>query len=330
MNVIERIIDASIRHRLLVLLLTVAVVGLGVWALVTLPVDAIPDLSDVQVIVIADMPGQSPQIVEDQVTYPLTTALLSVPYVKDVRGFSFFNYSMVYLLFEDGTDLYWARSRVLEYLNQAADRLPDGVTPRLGPDATGLGWVYQYTLQSDSHNLAELRSLQDYFLRYELQSVPGVAEVASVGGFVKQYQVVVNPDRLAALNIPLHRVVMRLKDSNEDAGGRLVEMSETEYFVRGLGYLGGSNDQEVIKQIESIALGTDQKGHPILLKQVADVQVGPEMRRGIAEWNGEGEVVGGVVVMRYGERPRDDQWGQAEAERIAGGFARRSSHRSRL
>ena len=301
MNLIERIIEGSIKHRLLVILITAAVVAFGVYSLLTLPVDAIPDLSDVQVIIVADYPGQSPQVVEDQVIYPLTTSLLSVPFVKDVRGYSFFNFGMVYLLFEDGTDIYWARSRVLEYLNQAAERMPEGVTPRLGPDATGLGWVYQYTLQSDRHNLAELRSLQDWYLRYELQTVPGVAEVASIGGFVKQYQVVVDPDRLAAFGIPLTHVKMALQASNNDVGGRLIEMAETEYFVRGLGYLKGKDDREIINQIEEIALDVGAGGRPILLKQVAEVRVGPELRRGIAEWNGEGEVVGGIVIMRYGE-----------------------------
>lgn len=301
MNIIERIIDGSIRNRLIVLLLTLVVVVMGIQSMLTIPVDAIPDLSDVQVIVIADFPGQSPQVVEDQVIYPLTTALLAVPFVKDVRGYSFFNFGMVYLIFEDGTDLYWARSRVLEYLNQAADRLPAGVVPRLGPDATGLGWVYEYTLQSDNHNLAELRSLQDWYLRYELQTVPGVAEVASVGGFVKQYQVTVDPDKLASLGIPIQKVKMALKASNNDVGGRLLEMAETEYFVRGLGYLRGDNDYEIIEQIEKISLGLEPGGKPILMKQVANVAVGPEMRRGIVEWNGEGEVVGGVVIIRFGE-----------------------------
>ena len=301
MNPIEKVIEGSIRHRLLVLLLTAAVVSLGVWAMLTMPVDALPDLSDVQVIVVADYPGQSPQVVEDQVIYPLTTSLLSVPFVKDVRGYSFFNYGMVYLIFEDGTDLYWARSRVLEYLNQAASRLPAGVTPRLGPDATGLGWVYEYTLQSKTQDLSQLRSLQDWYLRYELQTVPGVAEVASVGGFVKQYQVVVDPDKLASLGISLKHVKMQIKASNNDVGGRLVEMAETEYFVRGLGYLRGKSDREVIDQLGSIVLGRDRRGQPIVLRQVADIRVGPELRRGIAEWNGEGETVGGVVIMRYGE-----------------------------
>lgn len=301
MNIIERVIDGSIRNRTIVILVTLVVVVLGIQAMLTIPVDAIPDLSDVQVIVIADYAGQSPQVVEDQVIYPLTTSLLAVPFVKNVRGYSFFNFGMVYLIFEDGTDLYWARSRVLEYLNQAAGKMPQGVTPRIGPDATGLGWVYEYSLESDRHNLAELRSLQDWYLRYELQTVPGVAEVASIGGFVKQYQVTVDPDRLAALGIPIQKVRMALKASNNDVGGKLLEMAETEYFIRGLGYLRGENDNEVIQQIEKISLGLGAGGKPILLKQVANVAVGPELRRGIAEWNGEGEVVGGVVVMRFGE-----------------------------
>ncbi|MBT3232255.1 MAG: efflux RND transporter permease subunit [Calditrichaeota bacterium] len=301
MNLIENVIEGSIRNRLIVVLVTLVVVVLGIQAMLTIPVDAIPDLSDVQVIVMADYAGQSPQVVEDQVIYPLTTALLAVPYVKDVRGYSFFNFGMVYLIFEDGTDLYWARSRVLEYLNQAAGRLPQGVTPRLGPDATGLGWVYEYALKSDKHDLSELRSLQDWYLRYELQTVPGVAEVASVGGFVKQYQVTVDPDKLASLGIPIQKVRMAIKASNNDVGGRLIEIAETEYFIRGLGYLNGENNADIIRQIEKISLGVGAGGMPILLKQVADVAVGPEMRRGIVEWNGEGEVVGGIVIIRFGE-----------------------------
>lgn len=301
MKIIEKVIDASIRNRLMVVIWTLVLIAIGIQSMLTIPVDAIPDLTDVQVIVVADFPGQSPQVVEDQVIYPLTTALLSVPYVKDVRGYSFFNFGMVYLIFEDGTDLYWARSRVLEYLNQAAERLPKGVTPRLGPDATGLGWVYEYALKSDKHSLTELRSLQDWYLRYELQTVPGVAEVASIGGFVKQYQVTVDPDRLASLGISIQKVRMALKESNTDVGGRLLEMAEREYFIRGLGYLNGADEQGIIEQIEKISLGTSRAGMPILLKQVADVSTGPELRRGIAEWNGEGEIVGGIVIIRYGE-----------------------------
>ena len=261
------------------------------------PLDAIPDLSDVQVIVFSEYPGQAPQVVEDQVTYPLTTAMLSVPYAKTVRGYSFFGISYVYVIFEDGTDMYWARSRVLEYLNSASDRLPQGVTPKLGPDATGVGWVYQYTVLDTTgrHDLSELRSIQDWYLRYELSSVQGVSEVASVGGFVKQYQVIVDPNRLLAYNIPLQKIRTAIQRSNNDVGGRLVELAETEFMVRGLGYI------QSVSDIEQIALGVDEHGTPIRVKDVATVQVGPELRRGLAEWNGEGEVVGGIVVMRSGE-----------------------------
>jgi len=300
MNPIEKIIVGSVKHRIIVIALTAAIVLWASYSLFTLPVDAIPDLSDVQVIVLADYPGQTPQVVEDQVVYPLTTTLMSVPGVKSVRGYSNFNFGMVYMLFEDGVDLYWARSRVLEYLSQAAGKMPEGVTPRLGPDATGLGWVYQYTLQSDKHSLAELRSMQDWYLRYELQSVPGVAEVAPVGGFVKQYLVEVRPERLAALGMSADHVMMALKEANADIGGGMIEMSETEYYVRGLGYYRGKTDNEIIKQIENTTVEA-MDGKPMKIKQVADVRLGPEMRRGSAEWNGEGEVVGGIIVMRYGE-----------------------------
>jgi Cu(I)/Ag(I) efflux system membrane protein CusA/SilA len=298
---LEKIIEASVRNRLLVILMVIVVIIIGIYSLVTMPIDAIPDLSDVQVIVMVDYPGQAPQVVEDQVIYPLTTALLAVPYVKDVRGYSFFNFGMVYLIFEDGTDLYWARSRVLEYLNTAQDKLPAGVVPRLGPDATGLGWVYEWGLTSDKHDLSELRSIEDYYIKYAVQSVPGVAEVASVGGFVKQYQVVVDPDKLASFNIPLNHVKMAIQQSNNDVGGRVLEMGETEFMVRALGYIKGKSDAERIEQIENIPLEPGNNGVPIRLKQVAHVQVGPELRRGIAEWNGEGEVVGGIAVIRYGE-----------------------------
>ncbi|MFH1862435.1 MAG: CusA/CzcA family heavy metal efflux RND transporter, partial [bacterium] len=301
MSLIERVIEGSVNKRVLVIFVTVMLIFFGIHSMLTLPIDAIPDLSDVQVIVMAEYPGQSPQVVEDQVVYPLTTALLSVPYVKDVRGYSHFSFGMVYLIFEDGTDLYWARSRVLEYLNQAVEKLPMGVMPHLGPDATGLGWVYEYTLQSDRHSLAELRSLQDWYLRYELQTVPGVAEVASVGGFVKQYQVAVNPDRLASLGVSLHTVEQAIAASNLEVGGSIVEMGEREYIIRGRGYLEGKSDNDILHQIEKISLGVGKDGRPILLKQVADVSVGPELRRGIAEWNGEGEVVGGIVIIRWGE-----------------------------
>ncbi len=260
------------------------------------PVDAIPDLSDVQVIVYTEYPGQAPQVVEDQVTYPLTTAMLAVPYAKVVRGYSFFGYSFVYIIFKDGTDLYWARSRVLEYLNYVAKRLPEGVTPTLGPDATGVGWVYEYTLDGgDKYDLQQLRSIQDWYLRYELTSVPGVSEVASIGGYVKQYQVEVDPNKLDAYNIPLSKVRMAIKRSNNDVGGRLVESGETEFMVRGLGYI------KSIRDVENIPVGVDNNGTPILIKNIANVHLGPELRRGLADWNGEGETVGGIIVMRYGE-----------------------------
>ena len=293
---IRAIIDASLRNRLLVLLFAAAALGAGLWAVRTMPLDAIPDLSDVQVIVFTEFPGQAPQVVEDQVTYPLTTAMLAVPGASVVRGYSFFGYSFVYILFEDGTDPYWARSRVLEYLNYAGKRLPTGVTPSLGPDATGVGWVFEYALvdRSGKHDLAQLRSLQDWYLRYPLQALPGVAEVASVGGYVKQYQVEVDPNALAAYHIPLARIRTAIQRSNNDVGGRLVEMAETEYMVRGLGYIRNIDD------LRGIPVGSDGNGTPIRLGDVAHVHLGPELRRGLAELNGKGEVAGGVVIMRYG------------------------------
>lgn len=294
---IRQWIDISIRHRVLVLMATVLFVVAGWQAMRSMPLDAIPDLSDVQVIVFTDFAGQAPQVVEDQVTYPLTTALLAVPDAKVVRGYSFFGFSMVYVIFEDGTDMYWARTRVLESLNYAADRLPAGVTPKLGPDATGVGWVYEYALvdHGGKHDLAELRSIQDWYLRYPLQTVHGVAEVASVGGYVKQYQVEVNPDALVAFNIPLSKIRHAIARSNNDVGGRLLEMGETEYMVRGLGYIKSLHD------LEMIPVSVDQHGTPVYLKQLAHIHLGPELRRGLAELNGQGEVAGGVVVMRYGE-----------------------------
>ena len=292
---LERIIEWSVNNRFLVILTVLFLIFAGTIAMLNIPLDAIPDLSDVQVIIYTEFPGQAPQVVEDQVTYPLTTAMLSVPFAKVVRGYSFFGFSFVYIIFEDGTDLYWARSRVLEYLNYVSKRLPPGVTPTLGPDATGVGWVYEYILKSDRHDLSQLRSIQDWYLRYELAAVPGVAEVASIGGFVKQYQVEVDPNKLLMYNIPLQRVKMAIKRSNNDVGGRLIEMSETEYMVRGLGYI------QSIQDLENIPLGVDEHGTPILLKSVANIQIGPELRRGLADFNGEGEVVGGVIVMRFGE-----------------------------
>tara|TARA_R110002049_G_scaffold308839_1_gene514409 strand:- start:16729 stop:19923 length:3195 start_codon:yes stop_codon:yes gene_type:complete len=294
---IKAIINASLRDRFMVLVATFIIGAVGIFAYKNVPLDAIPDLSDVQVIIFTKYPGQSPQVVEDQVTYPLTTSMLAVPDTKVVRGYSFFGLSFVYIIFEDGTDMYWARSRVLESINYVSGRLPQGVTPTLGPDATGVGWVYEYALvdRSGKHDLAELRSLQDWYLRYPLQTVNGVSEVASVGGFVKQYQVEVDPNALLRYNIPLSKVRMAIKMSNQDVGGRLVEMAETEYMVRGLGYI------QSIDDLNSIPVSVDQNGTPIRLRDVANVQIGPELRRGLVDLNGEGEVAGGVVIMRYGE-----------------------------
>ncbi|HSI94717.1 MAG: efflux RND transporter permease subunit [Methylophilaceae bacterium] len=291
---LERIIAWSVRNVFLVLLATLFVVGAGIYALVKTPLDAIPDLSDVQVIVYTEVPGQAPQVVEDQVTYPLTTAMLSVPKSRVVRGFSFFGASFVYVIFEDGTDIYWARSRVLEYLNAVTGRLPRGVTPTLGPDATGVGWVYQYAVLAKNHTLEELRTVQDWYLRYQLTKAHGVAEVAGIGGFVKQYQVVLDPRKLQAYGIPLSRITQVIRDSNRDVGGRVVEMSETEYMVRGKGYLRGIGD------LETLVLKSE-RGTPVLLRDVAHVELAPDERRGLAEMNGEGEVVGGIAMARYGQ-----------------------------
>ena len=279
-------------------LVAAAIVGaIGYYAYKNVPLDAIPDLSDVQVIVFTEYPGQSPQVVEDQVTYPLTTAMLAVPRAKVVRGYSFFGMSFVYIIFEDGTDMYWARSRVLESLNYVSGRLPGGITPTLGPDATGVGWVYEYALvdTTGKHDLAQLRSIQDWYLRYPLQTVSGVAEVASIGGYVKQYQVEVDPNALLRYGIPLNKLKMAIKMSNKDVGGRLVENAETEYMVRGLGYI------QTIDDLNSIPVGVDPNGTPIRLRDVANVQIGPELRRGLADLNGEGEVAGGVIIMRFGD-----------------------------
>ncbi|MBF0611254.1 MAG: efflux RND transporter permease subunit [Magnetococcales bacterium] len=291
---IAAVIRWSCGNILLVLMATFLLVASGVYAVLRLPLDAIPDLSDVQVILYTEFPGQAPQVVEDQVTYPLTTAMLSVPRSKLVRGFSFFGASFVYIIFEDGTDIYWARSRILEYLNFAAKRLPTGITPTLGPDATGVGWVYQYAVLAKDKTLAELRTLQDWYLRYHLAKAEGVAEVASIGGFVQQYQVIVDPQQLQAYNIPLSRVSQAIAMSNRDVGGRVVEMAETEYVVRGRGYLRGVED------IQKIVL-KEVNGAPIRLGEVARVELGPDERRGLAELNGEGEVVSGIVIQRYGQ-----------------------------
>ena len=292
---LKRIIAGSVRHRTLVLLLSGLFVAAGVWALLTTTVDAIPDLSDVQVIVQTEWMEQAPQVMEDQVTYPLTTALLSVPRARTVRGISAFGISYVYVIFEDGTDPYWARSRVLEYLAQVRDELPPGVTPQLGPDATGVGWVYQYTVESDRHDLAELRSIQDFFLRYQLQSVPGVAEVAALGGYVRQYQVDLDPQRLQGFGVTLDQVTSAIRGANADVGARVLQAGGREYMVRGLGYLAS------IQDIESVVVGTGPGGTPILVSDVAAVQLGPDLRRGLADRDGEREVVSGIVVMRHGE-----------------------------
>ncbi|AEF98680.1 efflux RND transporter permease subunit [Methylomonas methanica] len=291
------IINAALKDRFLVLLGAIMLAVAGLWSFNNMPLDAIPDLSDVQVIVFTEYADQSPQVIEDQITYPLTTAMLAVPHAKVVRGYSFFGLSFVYIIFEDGTDMYWARTRVLEYLNYVKDRLPTGITPTLGPDATGVGWIYEYALvdKTGKHDLAQLRSIQDWYLRYPLQTVPGVSEVASVGGYVKQYQVEVDPNILQGYRIPLSNVVNAIKRSNNDVGGRLFEMAETEYMVRGLGYIKSIGD------LNTIPVGVDANGTPIRLQDVAHVQIGPELRRGLTELNGEGEVAGGIVVMRFGE-----------------------------
>jgi copper/silver efflux system protein len=294
---ISHVIMWSIKNRFIVFLLTGVLVLAGVYAVKETPVDAIPDLSDVQVIIKTSYPGQAPKVVEDQVTYPLTTAMLSVPSALTVRGYSFFGDSFVYVIFADGTDPYWARSRVLEYLSQVAARRPPGVQPELGPDATGVGWVYQYALvdRTGKHDLSQLRSLQDWFLKFELQTVPGVSEVATIGGMVRQYQVVLDPDKMRAYNIPLERIKMAIRMSNQEVGGSVVEMAEAEYMVRATGYL------KTLDDMRHIPLGLSDKGIPIMLNDIAELRIGPQMRRGIAELDGEGEVVGGVIVMRFGE-----------------------------
>src|SRR6266567_2084002 len=295
---IARLIDWSARNVMLVLIGVVFAVAAGVYALKNSALDAIPDLSDTQVIVYTDYKGQAPQVIEDQVTYPLTTAMLTVPKSKVVRGFSFFGVSFVYIIFEDGTDIYWARSRVLEYLNAAARRLPAGVTPTLGPDATGVGWVYQYALQSKDKSLADLRSLQDWTIRYGISKAEGVAEVASVGGFVKQYNIILDPNRLRSLNIPLAKVRDAVRGSNMDVGGRTVELSEFEFVVRGRGYVKSISDlSNVVLKVE--------KGTPVLLKDVARIELGPDERRGITELNGEGEVASGIALQRFGQNALD-------------------------
>ena len=288
-------------NRFFVILAALMILAVGLYSLKNTPVDALPDLSDVQVIIKTTYPGQAPQVVEDQVTYPLTTAMLSVPGAVTVRGYSFFGDSYVYIIFDDKTDLYWARSRVLEYLSQVAPDLPAGARPRLGPDATGVGWVYLYALadKTGKHDISQLRSIQDWFLKYELQTVPGVSEVSALGGMVKQYQIRVDPDKLRAFNMPLTHIQNAIKRGNQEIGASVVEMAEAEYMVRATGYIKNEED------LGNIPLGVNQNGTPLLLKDVADIGTGPQMRRGIAELNGEGEVVGGIVVMRFGENAQN-------------------------
>ncbi|MCF6178383.1 MAG: CusA/CzcA family heavy metal efflux RND transporter, partial [Geopsychrobacter sp.] len=292
---LRRIIEASVRNQFLVILAVIVIIGVGIYAIKKIPLDALPDVSDVQVILFTEWPGQPPQIVEDQITYPLTTTMLSVANAKVVRGYSFFGLSFVYIIFEDGTDIYWARSRVLEYLSFVQNQLPPGVTPVLGPDATPVGWIFEYALvdHSGKHDLSELRSLQDWYVRYQLQTVPGVANVASVGGFVKQYQINIDPNRLLAYKIPLSKVIHAIRRSNNDVGGRVVEYAETEYMVEGIGYI------ESLEDIEQIPVAVDDTGTPILVRDLADVRLGPDIRRGAVDLDGQGEAAVGIVEMRY-------------------------------
>lgn len=294
---IHAVIDWSARNKFLVTLGTLLAIAWGAYALKNIPLDAIPDLSDVQVIVFTEWMGRSPDLVEDQITYPIVTSLISAPKVKVVRGYSYFGFSFVYVIFEDDTDMYWARSRVLEYMNEVAGELPDGVTPSLGPDATGVGWAFEYALVDDTggHDLGQLRGIQDWYVRYWLEAVPGVAEVASVGGFVQQYQVTLDPDKLLAYDLPVAQIIKSIRSSNNDVGGRVIELAGTEYMVRGRGYIQGVED------IRQVAVGSDKNGTPILVRDVANTGRGPDLRRGVAELNGDGETVGGIVVIRYGE-----------------------------
>jgi Cu(I)/Ag(I) efflux system membrane protein CusA/SilA len=295
-TMIDRVIEFSAKNKFIVIFFTIAAIVAAVYSIRNMPLDAIPDLSDTQVIIYSQW-DRSPDVVEDQVTYPIVTAMLGAPRVRAIRGFSDFGFSYVYVIFQDGTDIYWARSRTVEYLSKITARLPQGVQMEIGPDATALGWVYQYALvdKSGRNSLADLRSFQDWYLRYWLQSVPGVAEIASVGGFQKQYQVNVHPNALLAYNIPLTRVVEAIRQSNNDVGARLLEMTGTEYMIRAKGYIKSPQD------LENTVIGTDNTGTPILVKNVADVVLGPDIRRGVADLDGEGDAVGGIVVMRQGE-----------------------------
>jgi Cu(I)/Ag(I) efflux system membrane protein CusA/SilA len=295
--VIGRVIDWCAGNRFLVFTGTVVLTAWGIWAMLATPVDAVPDISDVQVIVSTEWSGRSPDLIEDQITYPIVSALISTPNVRSVRGFTDFGIASVYVIFQDGTDMYWARSRVVEYLQGIRGQLPDGVSPVIGPDATGVGWVFEYALVDETgrQSLAQLRTFQDWYLRYWLASVPGVAEVASIGGFVQQYQVNLDPTRLAAYDVGVKDVVQAIKASNNDVEGRLLEFAGREYMVRGRGYL------KSVADIEQISLGADPRGTPLKVGDVAQVRLGPDIRRGVAELDGTGEVVGGIIVMRFGE-----------------------------
>src|SRR4030095_391591 len=295
---LRAIIDFSLRNKFIILLATVGLTVAGIFALKNIPLDAIPDLSDTQVIIYTEWPGQAPQIVQDQVTYPITTKMLSVPHAKVGRGYSFYGFSFVYIIFDDGTDPYWARSRVLEYLSGLSGRLSQGVSPSLGPDATGVGWAFMYSINSKERSLAELRSMQDWYLKYQLTAVEGVAEVASIGGFVKHLQIPVHHTKLLPYTPSICDISMAIKKINGEVGGRSIEMAEKEFILRVRGYVNS------IEDLKKVAVGTGANGVPILLRDVANVQLGPEMRRGIAELNGDGETVGGIVVVRYGANAR--------------------------
>src|SRR5213080_3268910 len=294
---INAIIEYCAANRVMVVVIVLALVLGGVWSMRHIPLDAIPDLSDPQVIIYTEWPGRSPNLVEDQITYPIVSAMLAAPHVSVVRGASDYGFSYVTVIFDEGTDIYWGRSRVLEYMSKITGKLPEGVTPTLGPDATGVGWAFEYALldRTGKNNLWKLRSFNDWYVRYWLESVPGVAEVAPVGGYVKQYQVTLDPNKLLAYNLPLNKVIEVIRNSNNEVGGRVVEFTGKEYVVRGRGYI------QSLEDIRSLAVGTDRRGTPIRVEDVAGVQLGPDMRRGIAELNGEGEVTGGIVVVRYGQ-----------------------------
>lgn len=294
---IQKIIEYSARNRLVVLLLVFFLSLWGYWALNKTPLDAIPDLSDTQVIIYTEWTGRSPDLIEDQITYPISSTLLAAPKVQAVRGFSFLGNSFIYIIFEEGTDIYWARSRVLEYLQMVRNKIPSDVNPVLGPDATGVGWGFSYAVvdETGQHNLAELRSVQDWNIKLALESVPGVSQVASVGGFVKQYQITIDPNQLFSYNIPITKVVEAIRKSNKEVEGRVIEFSGIEYSVRGRGYV------KNVKDLEDIPVGTDNAGTPVFLKSIARIQLGPEIRRGLAELDGKGEVAGGIVVVRFGE-----------------------------